>query len=69
MKRDYDDATWAYLQGYGFDSTEEWALDQGYVYDDDTDTWHDDERNSVDLETRLQDSMTDDANRYLDSQG
>ena len=67
MKRDYNDPTWSYLQGYGFDSAEEWALDQGLTYDKHQDCWYDDERKPVDLDKRLHDTMMDEAYAYLDS--
>lgn len=67
MNRPADEATSEYLKSHGFDSPEEWALDQGLTYDKHHDRWYDDERKPVDLDKRLHDTMMDDAYRYLDS--
>lgn len=42
-----------YLKANNYDEVGEWAIDAGYVYDDDLDYWYDDDRNTVDIELEL----------------
>lgn len=46
-----------YLQANEYASVEEWALDSDYTYDDDHDVWYDDERNCVDIESKIVDAI------------
>lgn len=56
-----------YLNSNGFTKIEEWAIDQGYKFNDDVDEWRDDENKPVDIEEVLRETMTDEMHKYLDS--
>ena len=52
----------------GYDSLEDWALDQNYVYNKHTDTWYDETRTPISLEEAFAKAVIEDMNRYVDAQ-
>jgi hypothetical protein len=62
-----DDVIQHYLWLHDFADIGDWALTQGYRHEKRTDTWYDDEGKPVDLEQRLDRTITDEAHAHLDS--
>lgn len=56
------------LNAYGYQTLEDWALDQNYVYDKHTDTWHDETRTPINLEEAVNKFALHDCYQYLDAQ-